>query len=313
MQQKTLGIHHITAIAGSAQNNFDFYTKILGLRLVKKTVNFDDPGTYHFYYGNETGTPGTILTFFPWPTVKRGINGIGMATEIGYSVPPHSLDFWANRFKEKKYNFNSPAERFGEKILTFQDPDGLVLHMVVPEKADDRTPWTTAEVNADVATRGFHSVTLLVQKIEPTAQVLTDILGYQLSKQEGSRYRFINDAISTASIVDIVESPDGKRGVNAGGTNHHVAFRVKDEEIQMQLHEKITAAGLKITPKIDRNYFFSLYFREPNGILFEIATDNPGFAVDENVSELGKNLKLPPQYESKRSSIERLLPELKQA
>jgi glyoxalase family protein len=310
---KTLGIHHITAIAGSAQRNFDFYTKVLGLRLVKKTVNFDDPGTYHFYYGNETGTPGTILTFFPWTTVKRGINGIGMATEIGYSVPAHSLDFWANRFKEKKYSYTSPAERFGEKILSFQDPDGLALFLVVPEKADDRTPWTTSEVNSDVATKGFHSVTLMVQKIDATAQVLTDILGYKLLKQEGSRYRFINDAVDNAAIVDMVESPDGKRGVNAGGTNHHVAFRVKDEETQMLLHEKISAAGLKITPKIDRNYFFSLYFREPNGILFEIATDNPGFAVDENVSELGKSLKLPPQYESKRSSIERLLPELNQA
>jgi glyoxalase family protein len=235
-----------------------------------------------------------------------------MATEIGFSVPAHSLDFWANRFKEKKYSFNQPVERLGEKILSFQDPDGLSLFMVVPEKADDRTPWTTAEVNGDVATRGFHSVTLLVQKLEPTAKVITDILGYRLLKQEGSRYRFINDAAANASIVDIVESPDGKRGVNAGGTNHHVAFRVKDEETQMQLHEKIVAQGLKITPKIDRSYFFSLYFREPGGILFEIATDNPGFDVDENVSELGKSLKLPPQYESKRSSIERLLPSLNQ-
>lgn len=312
MENKTLGIHHITAIAGVAQRNYDFYTNVLGLRLVKKTVNFDDPGTYHFYYGNETGEPGTILTFFPWTTVKRGINGIGMATEIGYSVPPHSLDFWANRFKEKKYTFKQPVERFGEKLIHFQDPDGLELFLVVPEKEDNRTPWTTAEVNADVATKGFHSVTLMIQKIEPTAKVLTDILGYSLLKQEGNRYRFKTDAVDNASIVDIVEVPDGKRGVGAGGTNHHVAFRVKDEEAQMELREKIVAQNLNITPKIDRNYFFSLYFREPGGILFEIATDNPGFAVDENVGELGKALKLPPQYEGKRSAIERMLPELKQ-
>jgi glyoxalase family protein len=313
MDTKILGIHHITAIAGQAQGNYNFYTNVLGLRLVKKTVNFDDPGTYHFYYGNETGEPGTILTFFPWTTVKRGINGIGMATEIGYSVAPGSLDFWANRFKQKRVFFNQPVERFGEKILRFEDPDGLQLFLVTPEINDDRTPWTTTDITADVATRGFHSVTLLLQKVEPTAKVLTDILGYRLLKQEGSRYRFITDTVANASIVDIVESPDGKRGVNAGGTNHHVAFRVENEDVQMQLREKIATYGLNITPKIDRNYFFSLYFREPGGVLFEIATDNPGFAVDENLSELGKQLKLPPQYEAKRSSIERLLPELNQA
>jgi glyoxalase family protein len=312
MSNQILGIHHITAIAGAAQRNYDFYTKVLGLRLVKKTVNFDDPGTYHFYYGNETGTPGTILTFFPWTYVKRGINGIGMVTEIGYAVPPHSLDFWTNRFKENGVVFNQPADRFGEKILSFQDPDGLELFLVVPEKNDNRNPWATADVSVDVATRGFHSVTLLLQKVEPTAKILTDIFGYSLLKQEGSRYRFITDAVENASIVDIIESPDGKRGVNAGGTNHHVAFRVKDEDIQMQLREKIVAQGLNITQKIDRNYFFSLYFREPGGVLFEIATENPGFAVDENVNELGTNLKLPPQYEPKREAIIRMLPELKQ-
>lgn len=313
MENKILGIHHITAIAGSAQRNYDFYTNVLGLRLVKKTVNFDDPGTYHFYYGNETGEPGTILTFFPWTTVKPGINGIGMATEIGYSVPAHSLDFWAARFKQKRAFFNQPVERFGEKILPFQDPDGLNSFLVVPEKNDDRSPWAVGDINSDVATRGFHSVTLLLQKVEPTAKILTDLFGYRLLKQEGSRYRFITDAENNANIVDIVESPDGKRGVNAGGTNHHVAFRVKDEETQMQLREKIVELGLNITNKIDRNYFFSLYFREPGGVLFEIATDNPGFAVDENVGELGKSLKLPPQYEPKRNAIERMLPELKQS
>lgn len=312
MSDKILGIHHITAIAGPAQYNYDFYTQVLGLRLVKKTVNFDDPGTYHFYYGNETGEPGTILTFFPWTYVKRGINGVGMATEISYSVPAGSLDFWAARFKQKRVGFDMQKERFGERILQFRDPDGLELCLVVPEKNDDRKAWTTGDINADVATKGFHGTTLMLKSVEPTAKILTDIFGYHLLKQEGNRFRFYTDAVDNASIVDIIEMPDGKTGVNAGGTNHHVAFRVKDEEGQMALREKIAAQGLNITQKIDRNYFYSLYFREPGGVLFEIATDNPGFAVDENVSELGKSLMLPPQYEPKRSSIIRLLPELKQ-
>ena len=228
MNNQILGIHHITAIAGAAQRNYDFYAKILGLRLVKKTVNFDDPGTYHFYYGNEQGSPGTILTFFPWTHVKRGTNGTGMATEIGYSVPAGSLEFWVNRFQEKNVSFNQPVERLGEKILHFRDPDGLELFLVIPEKEDSRTAWTTAEVNAGAATKGFHSITLLVRKVEATAKILTDIFGYRLLKQEGSRYRFITDAVSEANIVDIVESPDGKPGHGAGGTNHHVAFRVKE-------------------------------------------------------------------------------------
>lgn len=313
MDKTVLGFHHITAIAGPAQRNYDFYTKILGLRLVKKTVNFDDPGTYHFYYGNETGTPGTILTFFPWTNVKRGTNGVGMATEIGYSVPAGSLEFWANRLKENNASVDQIKERFGEKMLAFRDPDGLDLMLTEPSKNDTRTAWTTLEVKADVATKGFHSVTLMLRKAEPTAKVLTDLFGYELLKQEGSRYRFITDAVENASIVDIYETPDGKPGVGAGGTNHHVAFRVKNEEAQMQLREKIVAQGLNITPKIDRNYFFSLYFREPGGVLFEIATDNPGFDADENVNELGTHLKLPPQYEPQRERIEKMLPPLNQA
>lgn len=313
MSDKILGIHHITAIAGAAQRNYDFYTSLLGLRLVKKTVNFDDPYTYHFYYGNETGTPGTILTFFPWTHVRRGTNGTGMATEIGYAVPDGSFDFWVNRFTEQNVPFNKPVERFGEKTLSFRDPDGLELFLVVPEKNDERSPWTTPDVKAEVATKGFHSVTLLLRRMENTARVLTDIFGYRLLKQEGNRYRFVTDHNPTANIVDIVESPDGKPGIVAGGTNHHVAFRVKNDEVQMQLREKIVSAGHNITSKIDRNYFFSLYFREPGGVLFEIATDNPGFDVDENVKELGTHLKLPPQYELQRDRIEKMLPELAQS
>lgn len=313
MENRILGIHHITAIAGDAQCNYDFYTQLLGLRMVKKTVNFDDPGTYHLYYGDEVGSPGTILTFFPWGNrVNKGKPGTGMATEIGYSVPKGSLEFWEDRLKEFNVTYEPRGERFGEQFIKFQDRDGLLLDIIEPSKTDDRKPWTTDSVNADVATRGFHSVVLTVKDSAATAKVLTDIFGYKLLSQEGNRYRFITDAGNTANIVDIVEDPNGSRGINAGGTNHHVAFRVKDEEVQMQLREKILSAGHNITPKIDRNYFYSLYFREPGGVLFEIATDNPGFAVDEPVSELGTHLKLPQQYEESREVIEQTLPTLVQ-
>jgi glyoxalase family protein len=312
MENKILGIHHITAIAGEAQRNYDFYSKVLGLRLVKKTVNFDDPGTYHFYYGNENGAPGTILTFFPWTYVKRGTTGNGMATEIGYSVPAGSLDFWTKRFQENKVKHDQPIERFGEMQLPLQDPDGLKLNLIVPAKEDTRQAWETVDVKSDTATRGFHNIVLTVRDMKPTAKVLTDIFGYKLLKQEGNYYRFITDSIDNAAIVDIIEDSNGKPGIVAGGTNHHVAFRVKNEEVLMAFREKVAAHGLNITPKIDRNYFFSLYFREPNGILFEIATDNPGFDVDEPVNELGTHLKLPVQYEPRRSEIENVLPALVQ-
>jgi len=309
MENKILGLHHITAIASDAQRNYDFYTKVLGLRLVKKTVNFDDPGTYHFYFGDEVGTPGSILTFFPWPGVQQGRVGTGMPTEIGYSVPSGSLEFWKNRFNELKAKHGEISERFGEQYLSFEDPDGLLLNLIVPKLQDDRKPWTN-EVNENVATKGFHSIVLTVRNVEPTAKVLTDIFGYKLLSQEGNRYRFITDANPTANIVDIIEVPDGQHGHTAGGTNHHVAFRAKDDTVMMEFREKAVKAGLHITEKIDRNYFYSLYFREPGGVLFEIASDNPGFATDESVSELGTHLMLPPQYENRRKKIEEVLPVL---
>jgi glyoxalase family protein len=310
MENRILGLHHITAIAGNAKQNLDFYTKVLGQRLVKKTVNFDDPGTYHFYFGDEKGTPGSILTFFPWAGVRRGQNGAGMATGIGYSVSGNSLEFWKDRFKRFNVKQDEPGERFGEKYLRFQDPDGLQLDFIVPENEDKRKSWETDEIKIDNATRGFHSVTLTLNKVDPTAEVLTDILGYKLLKQEGNRYRFITDAIDNASIVDIIEAPGLDRGVNSAGTNHHVAFRVKDDNILMDYREKVLSKGLNITPKIDRDYFFSLYFREPGGVLFELATENPGFDKDEPLNELGTHLKLPKQYEPARKEIEKVLPEL---
>ncbi|MFD1001423.1 ring-cleaving dioxygenase [Ohtaekwangia kribbensis] len=311
MENKVLGIHHITAIAGSAKRNYEFYTKVLGLRMVKKTVNFDDPGTYHFYFGDEVGTPGSILTFFPWEGITTGRNGAGMATEIGYSVPGKSFEFWTDRFQKNNVKVTGTGERFGEQYISFEDPDGLKLALIIPKQADLRKPWETTDVKSAVATKGFHSITLTLRDIKATASVLTDIFEYTLEGQEGNRYRYSTKAIENAAIVDLVQVPGEGGGIGGSGTIHHVAFRVKDESILMYFREKVLKKGLNITPKIDRNYFFSLYFREPGGVLFEIATDNPGFDVDEPVSELGTNLKLPAQYESNRKEIEQVLPALK--
>lgn len=312
MENKILGLHHITAIASNSQRNYDFYTKVLGLRLVKKTVNFDDPGTYHFYYGNEVGAPGTILTFFPWEGTQKGRVGTGMATEIGYSVPKQSLDFWNNRFDELKVKHQAVNERFGDQYLSFEDADGLQLNLIGSNTDDNRKPWVTEEIKDDVATKGFHSIVLTVRNTEHTARILTDIFGYKLLTQEGNKYRFITDSVGSANVVDIVEEPNGQRGITAAGINHHVAFRVKDDNILMEFREKISSSGLHITEKIDRNYFYSLYFREPNGVLFELATDNPGFSIDESVNELGTHLMLPTQYEGDRKKIEKILPKLHQ-
>lgn len=310
MENKILGLHHVTAIAGDAQRNYNFYTQVLGLRLVKKTVNFDDPGTYHFYYGDEVGTPGSILTFFPWEGIRQGFAGVGMATEIGYSVPKGSLPFWKERFERFKIKHNDIAERFGETYISLQDPDGLKLALIEPKAADNRKAWMKDDITEAIATKGFHSIVLTLRDAKATARVLTDIFGFAFSEQEGNRYRYTTDAIETANVVDLVEEATGHHGVNAAGTNHHVAFRVKDDNVLMEFREKVRNAGLHITEKIDRNYFYSLYFREPGGVLFELASDNPGFTVDEAKDELGTHLMLPAQYEASRKKIEDLLPAL---
>jgi len=307
---KILGLHHITAIAGDAQRNYDFYTKTLGFRLVKKTVNFDDPQTYHFYFGDEVGTPGTILTFFPWANVRQGKNGAGMVTEIGYSVPKGSLDFWKSRFEKLNIRHDILSERFGEKYLSFQDSDGLWLNLIEAKHKDERKGRKTDEIKAEVAIKGFHTVTLTLNNIKATASILTEVFGYKQVKREDNLYRYQTDAVENAAIVDLLEMPEAQGGINAAGTNHHIAFRVKDEEDLMAIREKIVTRGLHITEKINRDYFYSLYFREPGGVLFEIATDNPGFATDETVENLGSSLQLPDQYKAMRDEIEKGLPEL---
>lgn len=310
MEKRILGLHHITAIASDANKNLNFYTRVLGLRLVKKTVNFDDPGTYHFYFGNESGEAGTILTFFPWQGMGQGRNGAGMATHIGYAVPSGALDFWKDRLKAQQISFGE-GEIMGEKYISFQDPDGLELQFIEPSHEDKRKAWTTSDIEAEVALKGFHNTTLTLRNSEATARVLTDIFGYQLRQQDGNRLRFATDAVDAANLIDILEDPSATRGHNAAGTNHHIAFRVKNDKVLMEFREKILSAGMNITPKINRDYFYSLYFREPGGVLFEIATDNPGFTVDEPLEELGTKLMLPKQYEGSREEIEGLLPELR--
>jgi glyoxalase family protein len=233
-----------------------------------------------------------------------------MATEIGYSVNKDSLPFWADRFRQLQVSHGATAERMGEVYLPFRDPDGLNISLIGTNEPDDRQPWSTPEVPAAVGTKGFQSVTLTLRDVVPTASILTDVFGYRQEAQEGNRYRFRTDAIPTAAIVDLVEAPKEGHGLSGGGTNHHVAFRVANEEMQMAFREKILSRGLHITPKINRDYFYSVYFREPGGVLFELATDNPGFTVDEPLDELGSHLKLPVQYESMRREIEQSLPAL---
>jgi len=310
MENKILGLHHITAIAGSAKVNYDFYTRVLGLRLVKKTVNFDDPKTYHLYYGDEVGSAGTILTFFPWEGIAKGRRGTRQVTEIGYSVPAGSLDFWQDRLDKNNVIYNKQSEKFGEPYLTFLDPDGLKFELTVSKTKDSRKPWLTPEITVEHAIMGFHNVTITSNKIEKTAQVLTEVFGYALQETNVNRSRFVIDTVAEANIVDLVEAPGESAGHVAGGSVHHVAFRVKDEKTLLEYRDKVVAMGLTITEKIDRNYFYSLYFREPGGVLFELATDNPGFMIDEPQNELGINLKLPSQYESRRAELEQILPTL---
>jgi glyoxalase family protein len=233
-----------------------------------------------------------------------------MPTEIGYAVPNGTFDFWTNRFTEYFVKVTGSGTRFGEEYIAFEDPDGLPLTLIIPKIEDNRKPWETDEVGAKVATTGFHSITLTLRSVKETAQILTDIFDYKFVGQEGNRCRYATNHVANAAIVDLLEALNEMPTGNAGGTIHHVAFRVKDEDALMAFREKVLAKGLNITQKIDRNYFFSLYFREPGGVLFELATDNPGFSIDESVSELGKNLKLPAQYEGHRKQIEAVLPSL---
>lgn len=306
-----LGIHHITAIAGDPQQNVEFYGGTLGLRLVKLTVNYDDPGTYHLYFGDDVGRPGTILTFFPWPGAPRGRHGAGQATVISFSIPPASLGFWEHRLRSQKVSVERLESPFDESILEFSDPDGLQLELVADPRTDLGHPWTAASVPPAQAIRGFHSVALLEHDSTDTDALLTEVLGFRLAKTVGHRRRYVVGEGALATLVDVVTAPDAPPGHVAAGTVHHVAWRTRDEAAQLGWRQKLVEQRLNVTPVRDRQYFRSIYFREPGGVLFEIATDSPGFGVDESPEALGTQLKLPPWLESRRETLTARLPRLR--
>lgn len=304
------GIHHVTAIAGPARRNLDFYTRVLGLRLVKKTVNFDDPGTYHFYFGDSHGSPGSILTFFPWEHVAPGRTGIGATSETAFRVPEGSLGYWSHRFIEQGVEHGALEKRFGQSVLPFKDPHGTSLSLVGVQNAEAEEAWAAGEIPAEHAVRGLEGVTLLVENGEPTGAILTDVFGFREVAREGSLVRYRSDA-PIGGTVDIRSVGGFLPGRMGGGSVHHVAFRATDDDDQARMVRTLAEKhGLHTTEQKDRNYFRSVYFREPNGILFEIATDAPGFAVDEAEDRLGSELKLPAFLEPRRPSIESHLPEL---
>lgn len=305
MTRSIPGIHHVTAISGPAQANVDFYTKTLKQRLVKKTVNFDDPGTYHLYYGDRTGSPGTILTFFPFADAGPGRAGPGMARAYGYAVAKGGFDALMEGLALDAVDFEGPVDRFGQRVITVRDPDGAPVELVETDRD-----------SAD-ALDGFHSVTLWERDIAPTARLLTDIFGYEEAGHEAAdgteRLRLKAPGDARGTVVDVMRSDAASIGRSGAGTIHHVAFRAEDDATQLEWREALASAGHAVTPVIDRQYFNAIYFREPGGVLFEIATDPPGFAVDEDVDHLGEALKLPEKYEAHRDRIEQILPPLKVA
>jgi len=312
MVDRIRGIHQVTAIAGDPNVNIDFYTRVLGLRLVKITVNFDDPSAYHFYFGDELGRPGTVLTFFLWPHRVPGRRGTGQVTAVAFSVPAGSFDYWQGRFEGHGVRFEPPAERFDEQVLVFYDPDGLKLELVAGPEPDDREPWSGGPVPAEHAVRGIYGVTLTEAVPDPTAGLLTQIMGFTFRAAAGGRrYRYAAGAGGPGAIVDVEVRRDLFRGRIAAGTVHHVAFRTQNDDTQLAWRSRLLAAGYQVTPVRDRLYFHSIYFFEPGGVLFEIATDPPGFTVDEPPEALGTGRRLPPWLEPRRAELEAILPPLR--
>ena len=303
--KKTAGIHHITAVVGHPQENADFYANVLGLRLVKKTVNFDEPGTYHLYFGNDGGEPGTIITFFPVQGARQGKIGGGQVGTTSYAVPIGALPFWKNRLK----TFNIPCQqfkRFGEARLSFADPHGLQLE-IVEREINQENRWTIGKITPQVAIKGFAGATLLSTQPEQTAQLLKNGLGFKKVGVEGSYIRFQSYG-EIGNMIEVNTSPiaRGRMGI---GTHHHIAWRADDDDDdQLDWKKHLEGLGYRVTPVQDRNYFNSIYFRERGEILFEIATDPPGFTHDESYETMGKNLMLPKQYEKYREQLRRSLP-----
>ncbi len=306
MPDTIAGLHHITVIASDPQRNLDFYTELLGLRFVKRTVNFDDPATYHFYFGDDAGSPGTILTFFPWPHATRGSFGIGETSAIGFSVPDAAIDYWEKRLLSAGVPAEQLPVRFGKRAIAFADPDGTRLEIIGDAEGEAQHAPRFSEVPAQHSIRGFSGVTLCEAGFELTARVL-ERMGFVQTGSEGNRYRFSSPSGALGSYIDVLVQTQLMYGRMGAGTVHHIAFRAKDDADQLEWREELKKIQLDVTPVLDRNYFHSVYFREPGGVLFEIATDPPGFAVDEPIETFGETLKLPPWLESRRATIEKII------
>jgi predicted esterase/catechol 2,3-dioxygenase-like lactoylglutathione lyase family enzyme len=309
-----LGLHHVTAICTDPQRNLDFYGGVLGLRFVKRTVNFDDPTTYHFYYGDGAGTPGSILTFFPWPGARPGQIGSGQVAVTSFAAVRGSIGFWVERLIKHGVKFEGPDRRVGpgsevEQTISFRDPDGLLLEIVGTDRARSRRGWDRVEgIPAEHALRGFHAVTLWVEDAAETERMLTDTLGFRATGDWGDRRRFSAGDGDSGTLIDVRTVGGFAAGTMGAGTVHHVAVRVADDPAQLRVRAQVASAGLQPTPVIDRQYFHSVYFRERGGVLFELATDPPGFAIDEPMDRLGERLMLPPQFERHRAQLEAALP-----
>lgn len=303
MEKLITGIHHVTAIASGVQENIDFYTGILGVRMVKKTVNFDAKGVYHIYYGDEQGNPGSILTFFPYGGLAKGRHGKGFLNTTSFSVPYASLDYWLERLSRFKIKYQEPQERFEREVIVYlEDLDGLGLELVFND-TDTRPGFTYGNIPLEHSIRGFYNVEIWEEGYERTAAVLTEQLDHTLIAEKGNRFRFAAHN-SPGNFVDILCTPDSLKGLGGSGTVHHLAFSTPDKASQLKLREKVALRMLNPTPVLDRQYFTSIYFREPGGVLFEVATAGPGFSVDEDEKHLGEALKLPPWYEADRAKLE---------
>lgn len=306
------GIHHVTAIASDPQTNLDFYAGVLGMRFVKRTVNFDDPTTFHFYFGDEEGSPGSILTFFPWPGTRRGRQGDGQVAVTSFAILPGSVGFWIERFIKHGVEFEHPKSRFDEeRVIAFKDPDGLLGELVAHQVAETGTGWSTPSVPKEHSIRGLYSVTLWQESCDLTGKLLVNSLGFEPVREQASIYRFAAKVRGLGSIVDLRCVPGLWPGVLGAGTVHHVAFRAENDEEQLATRNELVAKGHNVSPQMDRDYFHSIYFREPGGVFFEIATDPPGFTIDEPLSSLGQSLKLPEWLEARRFEIEALLPNIR--
>ncbi len=304
-----MAIHHITAIAGDPDRNLRFYARTLGLRLVKLTVNYDDPATYHFYFGDELGRPGTILTFFPWPDGSPGRLGTGLVAAVGFAIPPGSLGFWIERLLAQGVRYQGPTRRFEEPVLAFADPDGLALELIATERALEMPGWADGPVPPEHAIRALHGATIWEDGDSGAAELLTAHLGFRRVAEEGSFLR-LDAGDGRGAMLDLRRAPGFWRGAGGVGIVHHIAFRAADAGAQLAQRTALEQAGYDVTPVLDRTYFRSVYFREPGGVLFEVATDGPGFTVDETAAELGTSLKLPARYEAVRDRVAEALPPL---